>query len=156
MTKHIEELDGCDHGATGKACRPDPQPQHGKDCEVHGRHGGVNEDHCSATTVTTGTIPTTTSTSTPSTTSTTRPPRAQPNSPGTTSTPSLGCTTPDGQSFLTNIEQGGCPSAAVSAQSPVPATVRSDLPHTGGGVLGIPVGIALVCAGLALRRAARR
>lgn len=43
---HQEEADGCDHGATGKACRPDPQPDKGKECQVHGNHGGINEDHC--------------------------------------------------------------------------------------------------------------
>jgi hypothetical protein len=43
---HHEEADGCDHGATGKPCRPDPQPTRGKDCVKHGNHGGVNEDHC--------------------------------------------------------------------------------------------------------------
>lgn len=44
---HHEEADGCDHGATGKPCKDDPQPDHGKDCEKHGNHGGINEDHCS-------------------------------------------------------------------------------------------------------------
>lgn len=38
--------DPCSHGATGKQCKPDPQPDRGKDCEKHGRNGGVNEDHC--------------------------------------------------------------------------------------------------------------
>ena len=38
--------DPCGHGATNKPCRPDPQPDNGKDCEHHGNHGGVNEDHC--------------------------------------------------------------------------------------------------------------
>lgn len=50
--KHAEEADGCDHGATGKPCRPDPQPEHGKDCVKHGNHGGINEDHCSGGTTT--------------------------------------------------------------------------------------------------------
>lgn len=38
--------DPCSHGNTGKPCRPDPQPDRGKDCEKHGKEGGVNEDHC--------------------------------------------------------------------------------------------------------------
>jgi len=38
--------DPCSHGNTGKDCRPDPQPDNGKDCEHHGKKGGVNEDHC--------------------------------------------------------------------------------------------------------------
>jgi len=35
----------CAHGETGKPCKPDPN-QNGKDCEEHGKSGGVNEDHC--------------------------------------------------------------------------------------------------------------
>ena len=43
--------DPCDHGLgdwNGNAgpCKPDPQPDRGKDCEKHGKSGGVNEDHC--------------------------------------------------------------------------------------------------------------
>jgi hypothetical protein len=36
----------CEHGNSGKPCKDDPQPEHGKDCEEHGNLGGVNEDHC--------------------------------------------------------------------------------------------------------------
>jgi hypothetical protein len=36
----------CMHGNSLKPCKEDPQPDHGKDCEEHGNHGGVNEDHC--------------------------------------------------------------------------------------------------------------
>lgn len=37
----------CQHGNSGQECRPDPQPDHGQDCEEHGpNEGGVNEDHC--------------------------------------------------------------------------------------------------------------
>ena len=38
----------CQHGNSNKACRPDPQPSHGKDCEQHGKNGGGNQDHCIA------------------------------------------------------------------------------------------------------------
>lgn len=51
-----EQLDRCDHGASGKMCRFDPQPEHGQDCDYHGTVkwfsevglpvGGMNEDHC--------------------------------------------------------------------------------------------------------------
>lgn len=57
----------CAHGNSGKPCRDDPQPEHGKDCERHGNQGGVNEDHCGGapapptTTTTTTTVVTTTS-----------------------------------------------------------------------------------------------
>ena len=36
----------CEHGNSAKPCKEDPQPDKGKDCEDHGNHGGVNEDHC--------------------------------------------------------------------------------------------------------------
>jgi hypothetical protein len=63
----------CEHGNSGQECKPDPQPEHGKDCEDHGNLGGVNEDHCLGTTDSTPTVDTTTteqptSTSTSSTT----------------------------------------------------------------------------------------
>ena len=66
---HHEEEDGCDHGATGKECREDPSDS-GKDCEKHGNHGGVNEDHCATTTTTASestvtTVPETTTTTVP-------------------------------------------------------------------------------------------
>ena len=43
----------CEHGNSQKPCKEDPQPDHGKDCEEHGNHGGVNEDHCKADETTT-------------------------------------------------------------------------------------------------------
>jgi hypothetical protein len=43
---HTEVVDGCDHGASAKICREDPQGTRGKDCVVHGKWGGRNEDHC--------------------------------------------------------------------------------------------------------------
>lgn len=75
--------DPCSHGVTGKPCKPDPQPEHGKDCEDHGNYGGVNEDHCTPTvTTTTGTTPTdttpTTTVPTTTTPTTPTPPRCPP------------------------------------------------------------------------------
>jgi hypothetical protein len=76
---HHEQLDGCDHGATSVPCRPDPSPN-GKDCDSHGNHGGINEDHCTKETrtcdslelcPTTTTVPSTSSTSTPAPSGTT-------------------------------------------------------------------------------------
>jgi hypothetical protein len=67
----------CSHGNSGKECKPDPQPDHGAECDEHGPHeGGVNEDHClvdttgTTTTATTGTTGTTGTTTTSSTTTT--------------------------------------------------------------------------------------
>lgn len=34
------------HGANQTVCRPDPQPDHGKDCEAHGNNPDGNDDHC--------------------------------------------------------------------------------------------------------------
>jgi hypothetical protein len=83
----------CQHGNSGKECKPDPQPDHGKDCEEHGpKEGGVNEDHClgaettGTTTETTGTTTETTGTTTETTGTTTE----------TTGTTTTG-TTPGGQ-----------------------------------------------------------
>jgi len=53
----------CQHGNSNKACRDDPQPTHGKDCEHHGGkgksshanttgNGQGNQDHCKSGTVT--------------------------------------------------------------------------------------------------------
>ena len=52
----------CSHGKTGKVCKPDPQPEQGKDCDTHGNPGvgGVNEDHCLGTSPITSTDVTTT------------------------------------------------------------------------------------------------
>ena len=56
----------CEHGNSGKECKPDPQPEHGQDCEEHGpNQGGVNEDHCLSTTTTTTPSTSTTTTTTP-------------------------------------------------------------------------------------------
>ena len=58
----------CGHGNSGQPCKPDPQPEKGKDCAEHGNQGGVNEDHCTGgdqtTTETTTTEPTKTETTT--------------------------------------------------------------------------------------------
>ncbi len=40
----------CQHGNSGQECKPDPQPEHGKECDDHGNQGGVDEDHCLGTT----------------------------------------------------------------------------------------------------------
>lgn len=69
--------DPCSHGNTGKPCRPDPQPDRGKDCEHHGKEGGVNEDHCKGSTQPPTTAETTTTT-------TTQPPVVTSSEPGKT------------------------------------------------------------------------
>jgi len=79
----------CSHGNSGKECKPDPQPDHGAECDEHGPHeGGVNEDHClggsTGTTTTAGTTTTSktttvvTTSSTPEVTGAGSPPSATP------------------------------------------------------------------------------
>jgi hypothetical protein len=71
--------DECEHGNSAKPCKEDPQPDKGKDCEVHGNNGGVNEDHCKGDETTptettpTDTTPTETTTPTDSTPTETTP-----------------------------------------------------------------------------------
>jgi hypothetical protein len=36
----------CSHGNSNQECRPDPQPEHGKDCDQP--NGDGNEDHCAS------------------------------------------------------------------------------------------------------------
>lgn len=154
---HHEEADGCDHGHTGKPCKPDPQPDHGKDCEHHGNHGGINEDHCQSTT-TTIVPPTTTTTAPPSeptTTTTTTTDSPSQNLTTTTTTiptitiPSLGCMDSDGFPFVTNVEQGGCPGGPT--QTPALSTVEAttELPKTGvdAGLLFV-ISTCLILGGL--------
>lgn len=43
---------GICHGRNQEPCRPDPQPDHGKDCLPHGRNQDGNDDHCGTPTPT--------------------------------------------------------------------------------------------------------
>jgi LPXTG-motif cell wall-anchored protein len=155
---HVEEQDGCDHGHTGKACKPDPSTN-GKDCEVHGQHGGVNEDHClttSSTTTTTGpTVTTVTTTGTTGTTATTSPSTTTTTGPGTTTTSTSPVASPSGTT-PTSAVTASPESAATTAVVTVPASGPS-LAYTGASSLDLAaVGIALVISGLFLRRRASR
>lgn len=142
---HVEEQDGCDHGATGKACKADPSPN-GKDCQSHGNHGGVNEDHCLTTSSTTSTTATTvttaTTTGTTETTATTTP----------TTTTTLGTVTTTTNLPTTATVQ---PTSSVTVQ-PAPVGMTS-LPVTGFATFdALALGLGLVIAGLFLRRRGAR
>lgn len=146
---HHEEADGCDHGATGKDCRPDPSDA-GKDCEVHGNHGGVNEDHCVTTTTPSAPSETTTTTTQPVTTTTppsTAPPTGSPLPP--VSEPLLN--EPPPSAALIDplvIEQPGAvtpPPLAASAVIQQPA----ELPRTGGLSVALTlVGFIVLLSGI--------
>jgi len=78
----------CSHGKSAKECKPDPQPNHGAECDEHGPHeGGVNEDHCLADT--TGTTTTTATTGTSTTNSTTTAVATTSSTPGVTTVGSV-------------------------------------------------------------------
>lgn len=111
---HGEERDGCDHGATSKPCRPDPQPTNGKDCEAHGNHGGINEDHCSPSPTTTTVTPSPTTTGgTPSSTETA--PATAPSATPTATTTPTGTPSPS-------------PTSSTPATSGSPSTTSATLP----------------------------
>lgn len=174
---HLEEQDGSDHGNTGKP--PRDHEDNGKSCEVHGNHGGVNEDHCDTTTITTTPDPTPTTTTTVSqptttTTLTPEPPVSttttttfEPDAPPATDTPldewpreNTVCTTTDGHQFVTSYEE--CPPLKSSPPSTTqttssPTSTPSELAATGvnSDVLG-GLGLALVAVGVAIKLAVRR
>lgn len=81
----------CQHGNSGKECRPDPQPDKGKECEEHGKKGGVNEDHCKGETPEPPTPPTPPTPPEPPTPPTPPTPPEQPPTP----TPDPPVTTPE-------------------------------------------------------------
>lgn len=70
----------------------------------------------------------------------------------TSEDPSLGCMTPDGYPYLTNIEQGGCP-APITAVATIPAArLEKQLPQTGAAADTLAFfGIFLLVAGIGLR-----
>lgn len=132
--------DPCSHGATGKDCRPDPQPDNGKDCLHHGQQGGVNEDHCGGATTTTPTTTTTPSTPTVTVTTpgqTTTLPGTTTTTPGKTTTvttttpgPTVTVTTPGGTQTVTQTVAGPTvtvtgPTVTAPAQAVSPATATA-------------------------------
>lgn len=121
--------DPCSHGQTGKECRPDPQPDNGRDCEHHGKQGGQNEDHCAPgeTEPPTTTEPPPTTTQPPTTTAppptTTAPP---PPPPGTTAP---GVTNPSPPTTTPTTTTPVPPSVTTSSPpSPPPPVANSPQP----------------------------
>jgi hypothetical protein len=158
---HQEEQDGCDHGHTGKPCRPDPQPNHGKDCVKHGKHGGINEDHCASTTTTTQ--PEVTTTTQPEVTTTTQPEvttTTQPEATTTTEAPVVTTTTEAPVVTTTTV-----PEVTTTTQAPgttvTSAPAATTLARTGSyssmmamfGAAAAMLGIGLMLMGKSLKRA---
>lgn len=151
---HHEEVDGCDHGATGKDCKPDPS-ENGKDCETHGNHGGVNEDHCAPVEPSSSTTTTTSSAvlERPSPETTVDPAAG----PAGQVTPHLGCNDVNGFPYITNIDQGGCPGPSVAdLNDAVAISLPRELPRTGANPVAlILAGLTLIFAGSAIRHTIR-
>jgi hypothetical protein len=159
----------CEHGNSGQACKPDPQPDHGKDCDEHGKQGGVNEDHCLGTSPTTTTNETTTNeTTTQETTTDQTTTRETSTTPATKETTTTSTTTtaqgpgptatagPSGGPRTASSPPVAKPKQAVKARAVSPAHTKvAQLPFTGfpAWVLAI-VGSVLLVAGLGIRRIA--
>jgi hypothetical protein len=113
----------CEHGNSAKPCRDDPQPDKGKDCEVHGNNGGVNEDHCKGD----ETTPTeTTPTDTPTTETT-----------PTDSTPTE--TTPNDPTQQVTVPPSGESNASPpSSSSSEPGSTRATESPTAPTIVGTP------------------
>lgn len=160
----------CAHGNSGKPCKDDPQPEKGKDCEEHGKKGGVNEDHCKGTETTptdttpTETTPTTPEETTPSTTETTSTtPSPQETTPDEPSSDKPG-TTPDSPSGSDDVtkptleeqldeqaQQNGA-----NTDAPGHPQAAGELPYTGFEVwMAVVIGLSLSGAGIALRHWAK-
>ena len=168
----------CSHGNTGKVCKPDPQPEHGKDCDTHGNAGvgGVNEDHCLGTSPTTSTDVTTTNETTTDQTTTDQMTTNETTSSATTTTDksTTAATTTAADPLITTGEssnEGPSESppavtkpqleAALAKQAAKVGTGRVSPEHNASGQLpftGFSVwilalfGAAMLAAGLGIRR----
>jgi hypothetical protein len=173
--------DDCSHGKSDKDCKPDPQPDNGKDCQDHGNARG-NEDHCADASSTTTSTPTSTTTSTsettstetsttvPTTSTTSNPPTTTGGSSSTTTTATAnGPTSPPTTSTSETAGASAPPTKAglekelekqVKGVSTTPSagpTNTGELPFTGfpAWLLAL-LGSAMVAVGLGLRKAASR
>ena len=159
----------CDHGngdTNGNAgpCKEDPGP--GKDCEEHGKKGGVNEDHCKGTDTTptdttptettpTETTPTTPEETTSTPTDTTPSTSTTPTPEETTSTPSSPEPTPVVPVVTpTELENQLDKQAKKNNPEGVPATsagslaAANELPYTGFSLAwAVALGLGLVALG---------
>jgi hypothetical protein len=152
--------DPCSHGNTGKPCRPDPQPENGKDCDHHGKQGGVNEDHCKGdtqppppppgcTTNCGGTTPSCVdncgnTTTTPPTTTTTE---------QTTTTPAPPNKPPTKQQLKKQLKKQVQNLTPAERAHVVSKPVAGELSNTGMSLVPVSLlGLGLVGIGLALRR----
>ena len=115
----------CEHGNSGAECKEDPQPEHGGDCQEHGKKGGQNEDHCLDETTSTDTAPTETApedtTPTETTPQDTTPQDTTPvDTPATATTPNETSETPSDES--SSPSESGEESTAPEASSEQPDT----------------------------------
>jgi hypothetical protein len=167
----------CSHGKTGKDCKPDPQPEHGEDCDTHGNAGvgGVNEDHCLGTSPTTSTDVTTTNDTTTNETTTDQTTTNETTSSATTTTnqtTTAAATTPADPLNTTGESSNGVLSESAAVTKPQlervlaeqaarvgtgrvspERNVSGELPFTGISVWTLALlGSAMLAAGLGIRR----
>jgi hypothetical protein len=168
----------CSHGNSGKECKPDPSTN-GKDCEQHGNNGvgGVNEDHCLATTPATTTVDTTTSIDTTTTNATTTNQATTNQTTSATTTTNKTETTPVTTPTTSTPTPAGSSSGVLAAATPTASkpqlqkelakqaakvgtgrvsperTASGELPFTGSSTWIIALfGSAMLAAGLGLWR----
>lgn len=160
----------CSHGNTGKDCKPDPSTN-GKDCDPHGNNGGVNEDHCVATTTTTTTTNETTTNQTTTTnkttttngTTTTNSTTTDRTVPTTNSTP-IETVTPlpspkcDDGSNPPCVKPDAAPTAKVKGKVKIKSgsAVKGELPFTGLSLwIVVALGSVMLLTGLTIRLRSR-
>jgi LPXTG-motif cell wall-anchored protein len=157
----------CDHGngdTNGNAgpCKEDPSPN-GKDCEEHGKKGGVNEDHCKGDTETTPTETTPTETTPTETTPTETTPTTPEETTTSTETTPTGTVPPpstvpaEGSSAtppavkVTELEkqlQNQTKKNAQGIQNPGEVQAANELPYTGFSLAWVvALGLGLVALG---------
>ena len=130
----------CSHGNSGKPCREDPQPLHGKDCEPHGNVGGMNEDHCLGDNV----VEPTATTEAPPTSTT------QPQAPtATTEAPPTSTTQPQAPTATAEVIVTSAPIATTQALAP--AVVETPTPAAAVSAAGLPPAAPLESAVLGVQ-----
>jgi hypothetical protein len=141
----------CEHGNSQQQCKDDPS-DHGKDCDQHGKQGGVNEDHCTADSTTTETT-TTETTETTETTDTTETTTTE--STTTESTPAETTTSTTTESTPTQTSSTETTPSGENEQSPAPAPGAFTPPAQHSGTQKPSAGTTELVSGEASQAAAK-
>jgi hypothetical protein len=119
----------CTHGNSNQPCRPDPQPDHGKDCQAHGANIDGNEDHCLGEPAVEPTAPPTEPPNAPSTEEPTAPPTEEAVAPEEATPIVVTVPTTEAAAVTTALP----PQAPVEQQAVTAAAPVTALPATGSG-----------------------